>query len=715
MNATTSPLRRGAAMALVVLLVLSHAPVRVAAQSPGGGTAAGPVDRPWPRQVTSGIYTIRVYQPQLDKWDGTALEARAAVSVEQPSAPQPDFGVAWITARTEVDRVNRLVALDRIQITKASFPGAAGKADWTYLEILRKSLPKGVRTVALDRLQASLAITEAQSRQQKVEPVKNDPPRILFSPSPALLVLVDGKPVLRQVEGSKLLRVINTWALVLVDGSSGQYYLRVLEHWAEASAVEGPWAVSARPPASLETVRQSLAKSQKVNLLDDPGPGLKEAAKQGRYPTIHVSTAPAELIQTDGQPSYEPIGGTELLHVKNSSANILVDQKTGDHYVLLAGRWFRGKSLERGPWEYVDHDKLPPDFAKIPENHPRGAVLASVAGTPQAQEALIDNSIPQTAEVNRQAAKLQAAYDGSPQLKPIEGTPLHHVVNSPIPVIQVDASTYYALQNGVWFVGRSVNGPWAAATSVPAVIYTIPASSPLHYVTYVYVYGSTPTTVVMGYTPGYYGTVVAPTSVVVYGTGYDYPVYAGTVWYPYAPTYYGSGAGFAWGAFTGFVVGAAVGGAIWGGAWGCCRGDVDVDVNRNVNINRSNAYGKWNQGQVKSNLQGRAQGLSGEQRQQAQQRAQARANDVYAGRDGSAYRRGTEGWERSEGGQWSGSGSGTARETTQSLDREQRARSTGESRERSYSQASRSSSVGAGTRGSGGGGGRGGGGGGRRR
>ncbi len=440
-------------MALVVLLVLSHAPVRVAAQSPGGGTAAEQVDRPWPRQVTSGTYTIRVYQPQLDKWDGTALEARAAVSVEQPSAPQPDFGVAWITARTEVDRVNRLVALDKIQITKASFPGAAGKADWTYLEILRKSLPKGVRTVALDRLQASLAITEAQSRQQKAEPVKNDPPRILFSPSPALLVLVDDKPVLRQVEGSKLLRVINTWALVLVDGSSGKYYLRVLGRWAEAGAVEGPWAISARPPASLETARQSLAKSQQVNLLDDPGPGLKEAAGQGRYPTIHVSTVPAELIQTDGQPAYESIGGTELLHVKNSSANILVDQKTADHYVLLAGRWFRGKSLERGPWEYVDHDKLPPDFAKIPENHPRGAVLASVAGTPQAQEALIDNSIPQTAEVNRQTATLQATYDGSPQLKPIEDTPLHYVVNSPIPVIQADASTYYALQNGVWFVG----------------------------------------------------------------------------------------------------------------------------------------------------------------------------------------------------------------------------------------------------------------------
>ena len=55
------------------------------------------------------------------------------------------------------------------------------------------------------------------------------------------------------------------------------------------------------------------------------------------------------------------------------------------------------------------------------------------------------------------------------------------------------------------------------ATHVPSVIYTIPPSSPLHYVAYAYVYGSTPEVVYTGYTPGYLGTVVAPGPVVVYG------------------------------------------------------------------------------------------------------------------------------------------------------------------------------------------------------
>ena len=211
------------------------------------------------------------------------------------------------------------------------------------------------------------------------------------------------------------------------------------------------------------------------------------------------------------------------------------------------------------------------------------------------------------AEVNRATTTYQATYEGAPKFQPIESTSLHYAVNSPLPVIQVDAKSYYSLKDGVWFVAAAPSGPWTVATTVPAVVYTIPVSSPLYYVTYVHVYASTPQVVYVGYTPGYYGTVVAPTSVVVYGTGYVYPpVYVGAYYYP-PPVTYGYGAGFAWGAFTGFAFGAATA-AIWGGAWGCCHDHYhgDIDINRNVNINRSDAYGRWNSGQVQSNLQSRA-------------------------------------------------------------------------------------------------------------
>ena len=302
---------------------------------------------------------------------------------------------------------------------------------------------------------------------------------------------------------------------------------------------------------------------------------------------------------TRGSPSYEPIAGLSILDVINTDDNIIVDMDTGLHYVLISGRWFAAQSMETGPWQYVPNDKLPAAFAQIPVTHPRGVVLPSVTGTPPAQEAIIDNSIPETATVNRATTTLAIKYSSTPQIKPIEGTTLEYVVNSPYPVIKVDAYTWYSLKDAVWFVGSSMNGPWSVAAFVPEIIYTIPPSSSLHYVTYVYVFASTPQTVTVGYTPGYYGTVLAPTGVVVYGTGYVYPpIYVGAVWYP-PPVTYGFGAGFFWGSVTGFAFGAAAG-AIWGGAWGHYGGYASFT---SVHINNFNSYNHWSSTQVHTNVQ----------------------------------------------------------------------------------------------------------------
>jgi hypothetical protein len=202
-------------------------------------------------------------------------------------------------------------------------------------------------------------------------------------------------------------------------------------------------------------------------------------------------------------------------------------------------------------------------------------VKASVPGTPQAQEAAIANQVPQTATVQLSTQlNPQPNYDGAPVMQPIEGTTLQYVSNSSTPVIMVNASSYYAVQNGIWFTGSSVIGPWSVATSVPTVIYTIPITSPLYYVTNVQVYGATSTVAYVGYTPGYYGTVLTSDGVVVYGTGYVYTPWIGSVWYP-APVTYGFGAAIRYTPWTGWSVGFGYGwgfgavtvGMTWG-AWG---------------------------------------------------------------------------------------------------------------------------------------------------
>ena len=158
------------------------------------------------------------------------LHARAAVSVESAASPLQHFGVVWFSARADVDKVNRLVALADFRVDKVTFPSEPDRAA-DYQKVLERRLPRELSRISLDRIQAALAITEAQrSGGATAQPVKNDPPRVIVSTTPALLVLVDGKPVLRQVEGvsMSLHRVVNSWALILVDQKAGKHYLRAV-------------------------------------------------------------------------------------------------------------------------------------------------------------------------------------------------------------------------------------------------------------------------------------------------------------------------------------------------------------------------------------------------------------------------------------------------------------------------------------------------------
>ena len=258
--------------------------------------------------------------------------------------------------------------------------------------------------------------------------------------------------------------------------------------------------------------------------------------QQGQLPVIYVSIVPARLIQTRGEPQLEDISGTALRYTANTNDIILFDMSGLRYFILIDGRWF--KSISRnGPWTFVNGSDLPPDFAKIPPGSPAGRALFAVPGTPQARQAVVAATTPQTQNTSR-STSATVTYDGQPQFKPIEGTVLRYAVNAALPVIRVDDKTYYAVVKGVWFCSTSPEGPWVVATSVPQIIYTIPPSSPMHYVTYVYVYGSTPTTVYTGYTSGYNGAVVTSANTVVYTTGYVYPGWAGAYWYPSYDYYY---------------------------------------------------------------------------------------------------------------------------------------------------------------------------------
>jgi len=532
------------------------------AQGTGGAT---PVADVWPREFKLPNATLLVYQPQVNSWDGNLLDYRAAVGVKPAGSDQETFGVIWARARTQVDRVARMVILEDMTLYKSNFPTLAdnGVAYMRGLQTQVSAVAK--RIIALDRLEASLAASD--TAKPVGVPVNNTAPAILVSYAPTLLVRIDGPPVLRPVSNSRLERVINTHALILRLQGSSTYYLHVYDGWLSTGSLEQPWSQAMMLPAGIDQVAQTLANSGQVDLIDGGDVQPKPSLANG-VPAIYVSQTPAELLVFNGQPAFAPIVGT-LAWASNTANDVFFDTATNTYYILLSGRWYRGPALT-GPWTYVASTNLPADFRRIPPDAPAGMVLVAVAGTPQAQEAAITNSIPQTATVPRvNGPKFTPAIDGTPQLRSIEGTPLQYVVNSGTPIIQVDASTYYAVQTGVWFYATSLGGPWYVAPAVPAVVYTIPASSPLYNVTYVRVYGSTAQVVYVGYTPGYLGTVVTPDGVVVYGTGYAYQPWVGTVYYA-PPVTYGIMAQPVYnpmvGVTYGFAMGVATASAMY--AWG---------------------------------------------------------------------------------------------------------------------------------------------------
>ncbi len=565
-------------------------PISAAAAGPAAAQATRPVD-PWPRDVTLSNADALIYQPQIESWVGNALSWRVAVALRPTGQKAETFGVIWGTARTDVDRVTRTVELNDLIVSKENFPTLPDKGS-QYLPGLRTALANALQTMALDSLEASLAAS--QTVKPTTQAVRNDPPRVIVSYGPALLVPVEGKPVVKAMPDSRFERVINTHAMIARVRSGNTWFLHVYDGWVSSSSLTGPWAQATSVPLGLDDAAKQLADSGTVDLLDGGEGATPKPSLAKGVPAVYVTEVPTELLVFKGQPNLVPITGTPLLWATNSATDVIVDTSNNAYYVLMAGRWFRAAGLN-GPWTFVASNALPPSFKQIPaKGSPASIVLASVAGTPQAQEAVISNSIPQTAAVSRvNGPTFTPVFDGAPLWQPITGTPLQYVANSKVPVIQVDPSAYYAVTGGVWFSATALTGPWLVAASVPNVIYTIPVSSPLHYVTYVHVYGYTTNVVYVGYTPGYLGTVVDAGGTVVYGTGYAYTPWVGSVWYG-APVTYGVAAMPVYNPYVGYTFGFAMGltaaywaEPYWGGAYyhagyygyPCC-GSATADVYR---------------------------------------------------------------------------------------------------------------------------------------
>lgn len=499
----------------------------------------------WPREIpilTNGSITI--YTPQPESFHGNKLSARAAVSVKASKDAEPVFGAIWMEASTQTNRETRMVSVESIDVKQVKFPGQTDSAKIEkFSQLLETEMPKWNLTVSMETLTTAL---EKEGIKASTD-LKTDPPKIIYSNKVSVLVLIDGEPKLEKDKNMGLEKVVNSPFPIVKEGSN--YYLLVSSFWYVSTNIKTGWKYTTQLPSKLTQLNKEIEKQRKEQEASNKSVAL--AAKEAKpAEEVVVSTEPAELIQTDGNPEYKSITGTSLLFITNSPNDVFKDINSQKTYVLFAGRWYSASSL-KGPWAYVPADKLPADFAAIREGSDKDNVLASVAGTNAANEAVLDAMIPQTATVNRSTAKPSedVKYDGTPQFERIQGTNLELAVNTKSTVLRQNG-IYYIVDNGIWFESTSANGPWRVSTKRPTDVDNIPASSPAYNTKYVEVYDVQPDVVVVGYTPGYMGSYVyGPT--VVYGTGYPYNPWYGPYYYPRPVTY---GFGMSYNPWTGWSV-----------------------------------------------------------------------------------------------------------------------------------------------------------------
>jgi len=519
-------LSRAAALAAYSFLLFAASPGPVFGQDPAAAEQpAAPDPVSFPRRLESEAGVVVVHTPQIDTWkDFASVEARVAVEVTPAGEDDPVYGVAEFTAKTDPNLELRVVAVENTEITVTSFPVSNEKRREQLDQIVRSNVQSKTHYVPLDVMLTYIA-PDAQVPDETG--LSFEAPPIFYSSSPAVLVITDGEPMLAPLPDTKLQYVVNTnWDLFRYRDK--EWYLRHASRWLKNKELSGEWKFDNSLPRDFKKLPED-GNWDAVIAAVPPMKGDKNA------PTVFVSDRPAELIVTDGQPQHRTVGGAGLEYIDDTESDVFRFEKK--YYYLVSGRWFSATIL-RGPWVHVT--ELPEVFATIPAEHEKGHVLAAIANTDEARLAALEASLPRKATISRDAGQnVKVHYQGAPQFEPVTGTDVYRAINSANDVLMFE-NAYYLCDNAIWYVSMNSEGPWVVTDTIPAAIYTIPASSPSYHVTHVYIEESDDDSVSTSYSSGYFGVYVG-FGVAMYGSGWHYPPYYG--YYPYGgypryPYYY---------------------------------------------------------------------------------------------------------------------------------------------------------------------------------
>lgn len=468
----------------------------------------------WPRTVPLGQGMVTIYSPQIDAMEDNVIQYRSAIAYRATAGSEPVFGAAWFESPAKIDSENRIVSPFGLSLTETRFPAGTKDIQSEFAMVLAQQSPGWNLDFSLDELDSALKTAESESKA-----VNTTPPKIVYRDHPALLISIDGEPVLREVENSSYKAVINTPYPLISDGK--YYYLNAARDvWYRARKATGPYQFEPSPPAAIAAM---VSPDDEVTTESQAAEPITAA----NAPEIVVTTEQSELIVTDGPAAFVPLVD-DLLVLQNSNDDVFMHVSSQKFYIVLAGRWYQSDSLT-GPWAYQPADDLPKAFANIPRDSNQADSRVYVAGTEEARDAVLDAQVPQTAAVKRGEVDLEVKYDGEPVYQPVDGTDLVYIQNTGSTVL-VSGGLYYLVEEGVWYVSASPNGPWQVSDHRPEQVDTILPTSPVYNTKYVHVYDSTPSVVYVGYTPGYTGSYVYRNTI-FYGTGWYYRPWVSPYYY----------------------------------------------------------------------------------------------------------------------------------------------------------------------------------------
>ena len=239
----------------------------------------------WPQEIAadSGAVVV-VYQPQVEEFSGNDLVGRAAISAKKPESDNaPVFGAIWFEAKIDTDRDARTAMIRDVNIVDVRFAEASDEQKEQLASLIENQVERSHFTISVDQLLADLDAEKAGLAEAEL---KHNPPKIVLSTKPALLVSIDGEPVFEMIDGSRYERVVNT-PFLLVRGGTDLYLYIGSNAWYASTSVSGDWTRTDRVPDDVASL---------VEPADDDDTQIDEIE-------IIIANEPTELIVSDGPPS----------------------------------------------------------------------------------------------------------------------------------------------------------------------------------------------------------------------------------------------------------------------------------------------------------------------------------------------------------------------------------------------------------------------------